>query len=300
MALRRAERCPTAALHGVDDVLAAAGRTGLAPETADVQVWAVAGLVSEEGQAAATNASLRLDLRALAARGARVLLINDFAAQAWASLALPGEESLSVLPGEAACGPRGVVGAGTGLGTACLFPEASGRWRVLCAEAGHTAFPFLGREEVEYADFLCARHGGAAYATAEQVLSGRGLELLHLFLVGETAPVEHIAATRLREAGTSERPGHPTLRWFARFYGRMCRHWVLSTLCTGGLYVGGGVAGRNPALVLAPDFTREFRDVPAHLRPLLRHMPVRLMTGDLTGLWGAAKAGQEFLLTDSR
>ncbi|MFQ8737648.1 MAG: glucokinase [Bilophila wadsworthia] len=37
-----------------------------------------------------------------------------------------------------------------------------------------------------------------------------------------------------------------TLRWYARFYARACRNWALSTLCTGGLFITGGIALRNP------------------------------------------------------
>lgn len=294
LALARAEHCPTALLRRTEDALRAAAQTGLAPEEADVTVWAVAGPVEDDLRVAVTNAALRLDLRPLAASGAHVRLINDFAALAWAGLAPPGEDALPVLPGKILRGVRGVLGAGTGLGAAVLLPEPHGGWRVLCAEAGHVAFAFQSRQEMEYGEFLRTRHG-APYATAEHVLSGRGIELLHSFLTGEEDGVERIAAARLQNSGTPECPGHPTLRWFARFYGRMCRHWALSTLSTGGFYVGGGVARKNPALVLAPEFAEEFYDVPSHLRPVMRRMAVRLIRHDFAGLWGAARVGQAML-----
>lgn len=69
--------------------------------------------------------------------------------------------------------------------------------------------------------------------------NGRGLRLLHLFS-RRTPEAHEIAAEALRsETGT--------LRWYARFYARACRNWALSTLCTGGLFITGGIASATPS-----------------------------------------------------
>lgn len=293
--LHRLHRCPTAFIRNTEDALEQAACLGL--PSADggslrMQVWGVAGPVLEPLRAQLTNVALTLDLRASAAQGLRVLLLNDFAAQAWASLALPTEELLPLLPGAPVPdGPRGIVGAGTGLGTASLLRGDNGRWTARCAEAGHTAFPFRDGEEARCAAFFRAELG-TAYISAEQVLSGRGLELLYRFLGGEAASARQIAE-RCLHGNMAEPPA--VARWFGRFYGRMCRHWALSTLCTGGLYVTGGLAVRNPLLVTVEDFAAEYYDAPAVCGALLRRIPVWLVMTDDAGLWGAARAGQAAL-----
>lgn len=319
--LHRVVQCPTADLHSTEDALTQAAATGLHPSEAAAVVWAVAGPVHHPLRVRLTNADVDVDLSPLAGLaqdrgpnrdpeyipnsvlhtdGRVVLCINDFIAQAWATLTLPGQEAVEILPpsldsraantlgtgaAEDCGGFIGVVGAGTGLGTASLLRLDGGRHQALPAEGGHTAFPWRSRREAEFGDFLCAALD-APYACGDQVLSGRGLALLHHFLTGKDWPVERVAAEALG-------PDSPTLRAFARFYGRFCRHWVLQTLCTRGLYLTGGVAVKNPRIVRSPFFAEEFYDASVHMLPLLRATPVRLMTREHAGLWGAARCGVE-------
>lgn len=297
LALHGTAECPTAQLRHTADALAVAARTGCAPEAAHALAWAVAGPVSGAHalEARFTNAALRLDLRSVAASGTQVFLFNDFAAQAWATLAQPGEQALTALPGAVteedaateAPRVRGILGPGTGLGTASLLRDGQGRWTALCAEGGHAAFPFRDGPEDAYAAFARSVLR-VPYLSCEHVLSGDGLERLHRFLTGEEASAQDIAAAHLQTPD----PTHPTLRWFGRFLGRMCRHWALNTLCVDGLYVAGGVVGKNPLLLCNAAFTEEFFDGPGHMLPLLRRIPVRLMRDARAGLWGAARAAQ--------
>ena len=304
LSLRGVVHCPTQSLRCTEDALREARSTGLDPREADAVVWAVAGPVASL-QARPTNAALELDLSELAGQMPHrpVILINDFVAQAWATLSLPGREAVLVLPGgterqergEGARGaretePRGVLGAGTGLGTASLRCVVAGervRWEALPAEGGHTAFALHGRQERDFGDFVCAALG-IPYVCGDQLLSGRGLALLHHFLTGKNWPVQRVAAEALHSDSA-------VVSMFARFYGRMCRHWVLQTLCTGGLYLTGGVAVKNPQLVRHRAFAEEFTDAPPGMLPLLHTTPVYLMTREHAGLWGAARAAQELL-----
>lgn len=291
LSLHRVVQCPTAELRDTHDALARAATTGLAPHEAQAVVWAVAGPVHDTLRAHTTNASLAVDLSILAGPERAVACINDFAAQAWATLALPGQEAVEILPGTAvadhAADVRGVLGAGTGLGTATLVRLTAERYHALAAEGGHVAFPWRNRHEADFGEFVCGALD-IPYACGDQVLSGRGLALLHHFLTGKDWPVERVSAEGLG-------PDSPTLRTFARFYGRMCRHWVLQTLCTGGLFLTGGVAVKNPRIVRSPAFAEEFYDAPPGMLPLLRATPVRLMTREHAGLWGAARCAQELL-----
>ncbi|MEG2004953.1 MAG: glucokinase, partial [Bilophila sp.] len=84
----------------------------------------------------------------------------------------------------------------------------------------------------------------------------------------------------------------PTLRLFARFYGRMCRDWAFATLCSGGVYIAGGIAAKNPLLVTCESFAEAFVSAPS-LGDWLKEVPVFLMDCETSGLWGAARHGQD-------
>ena len=253
----------------------------------DCSVWAVAGPVTPTaagGRCALSNAAVRLDAAALGAAG-RVRLVNDFAAQAWACRSPATRETL--LPGQAeAGGALGVIGAGTGLGMALLAPvdcapPGMPLWQAVSSEAGHMSFAFA-EDEAALGAFLHREYGLCA-PRCEDVLSGRGLERIHHFVSGERLAAAEVAAVALREAS-------PTARLFARLYGRMCRQWLLCGRCSGGLYVSGGVAVKNPRVVHSPEFAAALRDPTA---PAWVHtVPVYLLTDPLAGLWGAARAAQ--------
>lgn len=225
---------------------------------------------------------------------ARVRLMNDFEAQAWACLSPVFCEAECLLPGKAPRSassapvfhsgqPVAVVGAGTGLGSAWLMPgDERAAPFVLPSEAGHVPFPFDGAdiEEAAFSAFLAERLG--VMPKAGQVLSGSGFAHLYAFFTGsEGDPARFTSAPDFAESDTC--------RLFARFYGRFCRMAALSVLPQA-VVVTGGVAGRTPALVRHAEFEREFlRAVGSHAE-FLRGVPVWLNRHAQSGLWGAACA----------
>jgi glucokinase len=257
----------------------------LSPEDADIAVMAVAGPVERGTYSAPPLIPWDVDLSEPAKRFGlgEAMLINDFVAQAYACCSPVGERAQSMLPGVSAPdGTIAVLGAGTGLGKAALVPDARGGFVAVPSEGGHTNFPFMGNRERDYEEFLL-KEVGDMYMTGNVVVSGRGLSLLHRFLTGEALPPDEVTA---RFTEDSE-----TLRWAARFYGRVARNYALETLATGGVYVAGGVAAKNPLLLTHQAFADEFRSNPKHAR-LLERVPVLLMTDEQSGLWGAAFLGQ--------
>jgi glucokinase len=257
----------------------------LSPEDADMAVMAVAGPVERGTYSNPPLISWDVDLSESGKRFGLedALLINDFVAQAYACRSPVGERARSMLSG--ASDPEGavaVLGAGTGLGKAALVADARGGFVAVPSEGGHTNFPFMGKRERSYEEFLL-RETGDAYMTGNVVVSGRGLSLLHQFLTGEALPPDEVTA---RFTEDSE-----TLRWAARFYARAARNYALETIATGGVYVAGGVAAKNPRLLTHQAFAEEFRSNPKHAR-LLERMPVLLITDEQSGLWGAAFLGQ--------
>ena len=278
---------PTAGSASFLELAARLDREGglpLAGAAADVVAVAIAGPVEEGARSAPPNIAWDLDLgRDAAVLGWRKwILLNDFAAQAYACRTPVMERAAEVLPGRPdPHGVMAVVGAGTGLGKAALLPDGQGGWVPLATEAGHGLFPFADGAELEFCRFVRGA-AGRRQVIGDLVCSGSGLAYLHRFLTGEDKGPEEVAACF--------GPGSATLEWFARFLGRACREFALQTVSLGGLVVAGGIAARNPAVVRHPAFAVEFRDSETHAA-LLARIPVRLSADQDAGLWGAALAG---------
>jgi glucokinase len=165
-------------------------------------------------------------------------------------------------------------------------PGSAGGWLAVPSEAGHAAFAFVGPEEQDYQAFL-ARELGRHYPTAENVLSGEGLSVLHYYLSGQFFYPPAVGAEALSHET-------PTLLWYARFWGRFCRQWILTTLCHGGLWIAGGIAAKNALCVTHPAFLQELGLVP-DIGGIAASVPIYLITDGDSGLWGAACAAVEHL-----
>lgn len=209
----------------------------------------------------------------------RVILINDFVAQAFSCISPIGRSAEIILPGTPEPSSAiAVIGAGTGLGKAMLVPDGRGGYSAAPSEGAHAGFPFIGEKEYAFQHFLTGARQ-IRYATYDHVVSGTGLTAIHEFLAGP-----HLEAPQVVEAF----PRYPeTLEWFSRFYGRACRNFALETLSRGGLYVAGGVAAKNPAIVRHDAFKSEFLDSDA-MGDLLAELPIFLINDQNSGLWGAA------------
>ncbi len=218
-------------------------------------------------------------------------LINDFAAQGYACRSPIIHEAQTVLAGTPhKSNTLAVIGAGTGLGKCALVPlqgDCASGYVAVPSEGGHTDFPFTDEAEFKFGQFL-RRKTGRKQVIGDMVVSGSGLSLLHGFLTGEERTPEEIPALLAQGEATE------TLRYFAKFYGRVCRNYALETLATGGVYIPGGVAARTPALVMHPEFAREFHLSDSY-RELLEQIPVHLITDQDSGLWGAAVYGLQQL-----
>ena len=213
---------------------------------------------------------------------ANIHLVNDFVAQGYACGALPEAlDPAPVFPGDAVPGaPIALMGAGTGFGQCLIRPGKMPA--VDPSEGGHSLFPFVGGEEYRYADFL-HEHTPGVPLIKDLVLSGQGLALLYTFHTGKKAPVEDVPGLL-----AEDEDGHArVLEWYARFYARACREYVLYTLPLGGIYITGGMATRVPGLFSHPAFAAEFKNSPA-MRAILEKIPVFHVRNQAAGLWGAA------------
>ena len=224
------------------------------------------------------NAPWGIDLREVDFGTPVVRLINDFSAQAFACRTEAVRDALVVQDGTPVEGDTiGVIGAGTGLGYSALIKTCDG-WTALPSEGGHMAFPFIGRDEAEYAEFNRIE-SGRNWPEGDSVVTGLGLQLVHRFLTNEDLTPKEISGKITPESETT--------KWYARFYARACRNWAIGLMTTGGLFIAGGVAAKNPMFVQVPEFMAEFHNSHVY-RDFLHSVPVKLNCNEESGLFGAA------------
>ena len=294
LALRLAVWEKSAVLRTTQDMLEAMQRLLETPlAEGDALVVALAG-PTHGLQGKLTNGLLQIDLKGVEqSHGlACCLLINDFTAQAFAMLTPAGTGARPVrglaLSDAESTQTKAILGAGTGLGAAslvgCGAAAGDDRWLAVPSEAGHAAFPFCGAEEHAYQAFL-ARELGCDFPTVENVLCGEGLSVLHYYLTGQFFYPAAVGEQALSH-------DTPTLQWYARFLGRFCRQWILSTLCLGGLWIAGGIAAKNPLCVEHPAFLQEIASG-VDIGGVVTATPILLIADANSGLWGAARAALE-------
>ena len=269
-----------------------ASEFALSPAQSDVAVFAIAGPIEDGVVSDPPNIAWHIDVSDALENYdlRRCLLINDFVAQAYACRSPIIKDARLILPGTIVPdAPLAVIGAGTGLGQAALISDENGNFLPVPSEGGHNNFAFESKEEYEYMQFLLDRLG-SEYVETETVVSGKGLSLVHQFLTGEKLDPAGVTAVINRDS--------PTMRWMARFYGRVCRIYALQVFARGGVYIAGGVAAKVPGLVLHAKFKKEFYKSTT-MDHVLKKMPVFLNSNEDSGLWGAAFIGQQILKAKS-
>jgi len=258
----------------------------------DVLTFAVAGPV-HAGTCMPPNIRWNIDISEIEVT--KSLLINDFTAQSFGYL-LPAISSTLIRIKEGAASPTGtiaLIGAGTGLGHGALVPaKLIGKFPKdffpVASEAGHAAFPFSGKDELEFERFLI-KMTEKSYVYSELVVSGPGLSSIHEFLTGEILKPGEIAQ--------KSRESTLTFDWFARFYGRACRQFCLSIYSTGGLIISGGIAIKNPFIVKSRSFMDEFSSSPSQAN-FLNSVPIFVNCEESIGLLGCAYYALKSLAQD--
>lgn len=255
----------------------------------DIFSFAIAGPVTGR-KARLANNPLVVDIDDLERRfkGKPVKVLNDFAAQAYAVLS-PLETSYTTIRDgvENAAAPLAIIGAGTGLGHAYIIRNISANGEttniVMPSERGHVAFAPQNKKEMDFSEFVKSRLN-VSYVISENVLSGNGLSLLHEFLTGEKLTPQQVAK------GFSSEKHKETLAWFAGFYGRVARDYTLGLMALGGVFISGGIAIKNPQIITHEAFLTNYTDT-AIAYNFLKTVPIKLMSSEDNGLWGAAEFG---------
>lgn len=263
----------------------AAGR-GLAVDGLHQAALAIANPV-EEDRVSMTNHHWSFSIEALRdEQGLETLLVvNDFAALAMSlpHLTAAGRERIGgglELPNR----PIGLIGPGTGLGVSGVIP-ADGRWIALASEGGHVSFAPANKDEVAILEALWGEYG---HVSAERLLSGMGLELIHWALQGERLEAPAITGAALDGSSAGCRR---TVDTFCAILGSVAGNVALTLGATGGMYIGGGIAPRLGALFEASDFRARFEDK-GRFAPYLQAIPSRIIMRRHAPLLGAAAAAE--------
>lgn len=217
-----------------------------------------------------------------------LLVINDFTAQALAQTNPEASSNQLILEGASRVdAPLLVIGAGTGLGVATLIPTNNG-YQVIEGEGGHVCFS--PRDELEGELYAYLRKT-RPYVSAEEVISGPGLERVYHFLCGREGVnpsywhAAHIGSAALREKGLERQAALMLIDALAT----VMVNNVLTMGCWRGAVIAGGVVPRLARLIPESRFKERFREVGV-MSDALEDVPVWLATDTLVGLDGARKA----------
>lgn len=227
----------------------------------------------------------------------QVMLINDFAAVGEGIACLNPEDLMVLQAGKPdLSAPRAVIGAGTGLGQAFMTPISAG-WQVWATEGGHTDFAPTDALQQQLLDFLLQQYVHVSY---ERLVSGMGLVNIYQFLcdLQQTAPqldsTTDIPAYISELARLNDPLALQTMQLFVDIYGAQAGNLALTVLPRGGLYLAGGIAGKNQSLFSDGRFIQAFL-AKGRMQTLLEAMPVYLIRTDETGLRGAALMARKAL-----
>jgi glucokinase len=249
----------------------------------DSLVIAAAGPVSDGRYCDPPNIPWKIDLHDVFQffPSATAHLVNDFIAQAYATVSSLAEDALVIKEGVSSKGTIAVLGPGTGLGKALLVPDEKRNIFIgVPSEGGHSNYPCENNEELALSEHIKKKHG-ASYATMEQFVSGDGLHSMMQHYTGLDLSPEEIS----HQLSSGKYPEVSTA--YTRSIARICRCFALETLCTGGLFIAGGVIAKNPYLVQNNEFINIFSESDTQ-SDFLSKVPVSLLVSDDSGLWGAA------------
>jgi glucokinase len=210
-----------------------------------------------------------------------LLMVNDFAALAMSLPHLPPNGRQRIGGGiELPNRTIGLIGPGTGLGVSGVVP-AGGRWIALSGEGGHVSFAPVTRDEVAILETLWGEYG---HVSAERLLSGMGLELIHWARTGRRMKAADITTAALDGSCLD---CQATVRVFCAILGSVAGNVALTLGATGGMYIGGGIVPRLGLLFQQSAFRARFEDK-GRLGDYLARIPTYLITEQYPALRGVS------------
>ncbi len=215
-------------------------------------------------------------------------VLNDFAAVALSLPRLRSDELTIFAAGEkqAAALPKLAIGPGTGLGIATIVPTEK-NWHVLPGEGGHITLAATTALEHAIIAYAQKRH---AHVSAERLLSGTGLPLLHeaVCSVDAVSSVARTAPEITDAAAANEAAALRTLQTFAAMLGNVAGNAALTVGALGGVYLAGGLIQRWQTLFPVDAFINAFV-AKGRFQSYLERVPIYRIDIAEPGLVGLAR-----------
>ena len=233
-----------------------------------------------------TNLGWKVEAETLAAEiGLQDIgLLNDLQAQGHALAHLPDTHLRRIRSGQPEDGPKLVVGLGTGVNAAPVYPAGAGHI-VPAAEAGHIHLPLHSPEDYHLADWLVARRG---FASVEDVLAGSGLERLYAYHAEQAGSGKALDAGAIMDAmDQGSALAQATGRHYVRLLAHVLADLALITLPFGGIYLIGGVGRAFAPWLERFGFETAFTDM-GRFSDLVARFPVAIVEDDYAALAGCA------------
>ena len=265
----------------------------------DIICIAAAGPVVDD-RVRFSNNTWSLDKRTLERKfgNAKIKLLNDFAAIAYSIPWLSPDECMPIglqEPNDLSKGDFaiGIIGPGTGLGTAGLFRK-NGQTLVISSEGGHNGFAPETQVQLE---ILVQLRDQFDRVCDERLVSGPGIINIYKALAGiHGKSVAHITAAEIFSlaADKLDSMAEEAVEIFFEILGQVAGNLTLSLGAFDGLFIGGGIVGRKTELIVNSRFRTGFEHKGRH-RSLMEKTPTQVITHSNPGLLGASYRALQML-----
>ncbi len=216
-----------------------------------------------------------------------LLVVNDFTALSMAVPQLRAHERQQIGGGAPKANePIGLVGAGTGLGVGGLV-RADGHWLPLASEGGHAAFAPADAREAAVLAYAWQFH---EHVSAERLVSGPGLELIHRALLAiDGHSAAELSAAQIVENARKHGDAlcQETLALFCSMLATVAADLALTLGALGGIYIGGGVVPHLGDYFARSPFRARFENK-GRMSVLTRAIPTYVITAEYPAFTGGS------------
>ena len=227
-------------------------------------------------------------------------VINDFTAQALTIPYLKKSEKMPVKTGTPkAHTPMLILGPGTGLGCSAVIPIGNNIWKALETEGGNIRFAPQTTQEIELLKFLRINlpQKGREVTSFEEILSGRGLEMLYQFFgqffeqsSGQVSkPHQNKTAAEISAQTDSDPIAAKSVILFLEVLANYIASAILLTGGRQGVYLSGGIIHKIAHLIEQSQFHHILSNHGAY-SDYVSAVPIYRLTANEPGLKGAGLA----------
>lgn len=220
-----------------------------------------------------------------------LLVLNDFEALALSLPRIPPHDFCQVGGGHALeRAPMAVIGPGTGLGVAAIFPNTLKSWFSNGGEGGHMTFSPANEFELE---LMRAAWKERQHISAEAFLSGIGLPLLYR-AIGQVKGEPFHAEITADQIGSFAIAGNDalcslTICTFCEMLGTIAGNIALAYGARGGVFIGGGIVPKVLPLFITSGFRTRFESK-GRLTEYLAAIRTTVITSEMPTLLGLSGA----------